>query len=62
MIIAAKTLTMPPETEMGILVNSLEAPRPERIGIKVIKNPKIAHLTNEIMISEKFDEFNNIFE
>ena len=61
-IIAVKTFTMPPETAMGMLVSSCDARNPERIGIKVIKKPNIAHFTNAIIISEKLADPNKIFE
>ena len=61
-IIAAKTLTIPLETAIGILVNSCDALKPERIGINVMKKPKITHLINVITISKKLAEFNKIFK
>ena len=38
-IMAAKTLSMPCETTTGILVSSLDARSPKRMGINVMKNP-----------------------
>jgi hypothetical protein len=48
---AMKTLTMPFRTAMGMLVSSFEARRPNRIGIKVIKKPNVAHLKRDKIIS-----------
>jgi hypothetical protein len=49
--IAIKTSTMPFRTDMGILVSSFVACRPNRMGINVIKKPNAQHFTRDITIS-----------
>jgi hypothetical protein len=50
---ARKTLTIPFNTEIGMLVSSFDAFKPSRIGISVMKNPKVAHLIIRMKISRR---------
>jgi len=47
---------------MGILVSSYDVLMPERIGIKVIKKPKVTHFKKRIAISENSMEFTSNME